>query len=180
MAHWTPGVTNALIQCTFLLTPGPCPSPSGSLTHRRSAAHHGQLCPQQATRTPAWATSTGHPHQTLSKCPQAMVTRAIPKTSGVTVAIPAAGHPEPPLETSDSPSHPTKPWPSPPIPAQQGMGQHLPPAPAPAPSKLLCSLLPSSTPSNSPGCVRDTNRGPGRLQAYSDHHKQERSQQLLK
>lgn len=49
---------------TFLHIPGPCPSPSGSFTHRRSAAHRGQLCPQWATKTQAQATSTGHPHQT--------------------------------------------------------------------------------------------------------------------
>lgn len=98
MAHWTPGVTNVLIHhadsCTF--------QGLAHLRldhfHTRSAAHHGQLCSQQATRTQAWTPSTVHPHQTLPQCPHTMVKRTIPKTSGITAAIPTAAHPQLPLD----------------------------------------------------------------------------------
>lgn len=72
---------------------------------------------QQHTRTQAQATSTGHPHQTLPKRPQAMARRVIPKTSGIAAATLAAGYPQPPL---DALFHLAKPWPSPPMAAEQG------------------------------------------------------------
>lgn len=94
--------------CRFLHIPGPCPSPSGSFTHTRSAAHHGQLCPQQATRSQAWATP--------KRCPSALSHGH--KGHSQNLWSHSCWTPSTSFRHSFTP---TKPWPSPPMPAEQGM-----------------------------------------------------------